>query len=146
MSREFVFPCRVYWEDTDAGGVVYYANYLKFMERARTEWLRAMGIEQTPLREQYGVLLVVAKVEASYRRPARYGDLLQVSCRIIEQGKASLSFAQNIYRGESHSAANSELLLEGITRVGCIDADSFRPRSLPPVIVQALNDFQQQNC
>lgn len=136
--KEFFFPCRVYWEDTDGGGVVYYANYLKFMERARTEWLRALGIEQTALREQYGVLLVVARVEANFKRSARLDDLLQVSCRIVEQGKASLSFGQTIYRGNS----KGELLLDGTTRVGCIDANTFKPKSMPKVVAQALEKYQ----
>jgi len=140
-NKEFIFPCRVYWEDTDGGGVVYYANYLKFMERARSEWLRAMHIEQTMLREQYGILLVVARVEANYKRSARLDDLLQVTCRVVEQGKVSLTFEQNVYR--SSDGKQDELLLEGITRVGCIDADSFRPRPLPDLIVQSLATFQQ---
>jgi len=139
-NKEFIFPCRVYWEDTDGGGVVYYANYLKFMERARTEWLRAMNIEQTTLREQYGVLLVVARVEANYKRSARLDDLLQVSCRVIEQGRASLTFEQNIYRSVDN--VKGEWLLEGITRVGCIDASTFKPKAIPDVVVQALAQYQ----
>ncbi len=150
---EFVWPVRVYWEDTDAGGVVYYANYLKFMERARTEWLRALGIEQMPLKEQHGVLMVVAQVEASYRRPARYADALQVHCRIVEVGKASLSFEQKVYRVppviagvagglepivQPHQKPDGELLLDGKVRVACIDAGSFKPRALPQVIVGRL--------
>ncbi len=138
LNKEFMFPCRVYWEDTDAGGVVYYANYMKFMERARTEWLRSMGIEQTPLKEQYGILMVVAKVEANYKRPARYGDLLHVSCRVIEQGKASLNFEQNIYRDR----ADGELLLAGNTRIACVDANTFKPCALPKMIVQAFIAYQ----
>lgn len=134
MSTEFVWPVRVYWEDTDAGGVVYYANYLRFMERARTEWLRALDIEQGPLKEQAGVMLVIAHIEATYRRPARYGDLLQVTARVIEVGRASLSFEQRIYRQE----VGGELLLEGRARAGCIDAGSFRPRALPELIVRNL--------
>lgn len=140
-NKEFIFPCRVYWEDTDGGGVVYYANYLKFMERARTEWLRAMNIEQTMLREQYGVLLVVARVEANYKRSARLDDLLQVSCRVIEQGRASLTFEQNIYRSNDN-ASKGELLLEGVTRVGCIDATTFKPKAIPDVVVQALAQYR----
>ena len=135
--KDFVFPCRVYWEDTDAGGVVYYANYLKFMERARTEWLRAMHIEQGPLKEQHGVLLVVAKVEADFKRPAGYGDLLQVTCRIAELGKASLRFEQQIFR----NTVDGELLLAGSTRIGCIAADNFKPRALPEIINAALNKW-----
>ncbi len=130
----FIWPVRVYWEDTDAGGVVYYANYLRFMERARTEWLRSLGIEQVPLKEQHGVIMVVAQVMANYRRPARYGDVLQVRCRVTEIGKASLSFEQHIHR----ETVAGELLLDGKIRVACIDAVSFKPRALPKAIVESL--------
>jgi len=134
-ATDFVFPCRVYWEDTDGGGVVYYANYLKFMERARTEWLRKLGFEQTALREQYGILLVVPRVEADFKRPARLDDVLQVGCKMLQRGKASLSFAQDIYR----DGERNELLLEGVTRVCCIDAATFKPKPMPDAIVAALD-------
>ncbi|MGE0188924.1 MAG: tol-pal system-associated acyl-CoA thioesterase [Steroidobacteraceae bacterium] len=136
VGEAFVWPVRVYWEDTDAGGVVYYANYLKFMERARTEWLRAMGVEQGPLQEQHGVLLVIAQIEAKYRRPARYADLLQVTCCISELGKASICFEQRVYRDQ----VGGELLLDGKARVGCIDAMSFKPKALPKIIVGSLTE------
>ena len=137
MTAEFVWPCRVYWEDTDAGGVVYYANYMKFMERARSEWLRSLGIEQTPLKEQHGAILVIAHVEATYRRPAKYGDMLQVTCRMLECGKASLTFDQQVYRAASAAdISNGELLLKGRARVGCVDAHTFKPRALPEMIVR----------
>jgi acyl-CoA thioester hydrolase len=119
--------------------VVFYANYLKFMERARTEWLRALGIEQTPLKEQDGILMVVAHVDVSYRRPARYGDLLQVVCSVTEVGKVSLTFEQRVYRDVAgRETAGGELLLDGKVKVGCIDATSFRPKALPKVIVESL--------
>lgn len=130
-SRTFTWPVRVYWEDTDAGGVVYYANYLRFLERARTEWLRAMGVEQEPLKREQGILLVVARAEANYRRPARYGNLLEVRSRIVELGRVSLTFEQLIYRDD-------ELLMDATTRVGCIDAETFRPRPLPENIVREI--------
>jgi acyl-CoA thioester hydrolase len=128
----FTWPVRVYWEDTDAGGIVYYANYMKFMERARTEWLRALGIEQTRLREEHGLIFVVVDLQAHYRRPARYGDLLQVISRIAEQTRASLTFAQEIHR-------EGELLLEGTVRVACLDALKYRPRPLPEALVQEMS-------
>ncbi len=130
----FVWPVRVYWEDTDAGGVVYYAYYLKFMERARTEWLRALGIEQGPLKEQHGVLLVIASIEANYRRPAQYGDLLQVTCRVTGLARASLSFEQLVYREQ----VGGELILEGRAKVACIDATRFKPKPLPEIIIGSL--------
>lgn len=132
----FTWPVRVYWEDTDAGGVVYYANYLKFLERARTEWLRALGIEQGPLQEQHGVLLVITSVEANYRRPAHYGDLLQVTCSITERGKASIGFEQLIYRGQ----LGDDLILQAKTKVACIDAKGFKPRPLPQIILGSLTE------
>lgn len=133
-SSEFVWPVRVYWEDTDAGGVVYYANYMRFLERARTEWLRALGIEQIPLKEQHGLIMVVAQVEANYRRPARYGEILQVRSRITELGKVSLSFEQHVHR----DTVDGELLLDGKVRVACIDAGSFKPRAFPKAIIESL--------
>lgn len=124
----FQWPVRIYWEDTDAGGIVYYANYLKYMERARTEWLRAAGIEQLPLKEQRGLMFVVVDLQAHYRRPARYGDVLQVTCEVAERTRVSLTFQQRIYRG---SLAEGELLIEGKVRVACLDANSLKPKALP---------------
>jgi acyl-CoA thioester hydrolase len=124
QGKMFSWPVRIYWEDTDAGGIVYYANYLKFMERARTEWLRAAGIEQLPLKEQHGLMFVVVDLEAHYRKPARYGDELHVTCAIAERTRASLSFQQHIYRGD-------ELLIEGTVRVACLDANTLKPKALP---------------
>jgi len=123
-AAPFEWPVRIYWEDTDAGGIVYYANYLKFMERARTEWLRAAGIEQLPLKEQHGLMFVVVDLEAHYRKPARYGDELRVTCEIAERTRASLTFQQQIFRGD-------ELLIEGQVRVACLDANNLKPKALP---------------
>ena len=125
----FTWPVRIYWEDTDAGGIVYYANYLKYMERARTEWLRAGGIEQLPLKEQHGLMFVVVDLEAHYRKPARYGDELQVTCAVAERTRASLTFQQEIYRASSDGSR--ELLIEGKVRVACLDANNLKPKALP---------------
>jgi acyl-CoA thioester hydrolase len=125
----FTWPVRIYWEDTDAGGIVYYANYLKYMERARTEWLRAGGIEQLPLKEQHGLMFVVVDLEAHYRKPARYGDELQVTCEVAERTRASLTFQQQIYRASSDGSR--ELLIEGKVRVACLDANNLKPKALP---------------
>jgi acyl-CoA thioester hydrolase len=130
MTR-FVWPTRVYWEDTDAGGIVYYANYMKFMERARTEWLRSLGFEQTPLKEEQGLMFVVVDITAHFRKPARYGELLQVTCVVAATTRASLTFAQEVYRDR----LDGELLLEGRVRVACLDAVRYRPRPLPPALV-----------
>lgn len=132
----FAWPVRVYWEDTDAGGIVYYANYLRFLERARTEWLRAAGIEQLPLRERCGVIFAVVEVEAKYLRPARYGELLQVTCAVDAAARASLRFVQRIYRGN----LQGELLLQARVRIACLDALEYRPRPLPPALLREIRE------
>jgi tol-pal system-associated acyl-CoA thioesterase len=131
-ASPFSIPVRIYWEDTDAGGIVYYANYFKFMERARTDWLRALGIEQEVFREEHGRLFVVVDVEAHFRRPARYGELLHVTCEVAETARASMTFKQEIFR----RGVGGELLLDGRVRVACLDAESYRPRPLPDRLLQ----------
>lgn len=115
---------RVYWEDTDAGGVVYYANYLKFFERARTEWLRQLGVEQRQLQSQSDCIFVVADVRLRYLAPARLDDVLQVSVEVVEQGKASLQLEQQAWR-------DGLLLASGHVRVGCVHASTLRPHRIP---------------
>ena len=130
MSK-FSFPIRIYWEDTDAGGIVYYANYLKFMERARTEWLRDLGVEQEPLRIEQQTMFVVVHADVHFKKPARYGDTLQVGCELKERSRASLTFAQAITRDRSN-----ELLVTGEVRIACLDAIKLKPRGLPVVLQQ----------
>ena len=132
MSAPFRIPVRVYYEDTDAGGVVYYANYLKFLERARTEWLRSLGFEQAALARDPGVLFVVAGVEVDFKRPARFDDALEVSVAIAERGRAGLSFQQDVHRGD-------ELIVAARVRVACVDSQSFRPVPLPPTLVARID-------
>ena len=127
-ATSFAWPVRVYWEDTDAGGIVYYANYMRFMERARTEWLRAQGHAQSELAEKFGFVFAVAEVKLQYRRPARLDDELTISCVPVPEGRASIRFQQVIRRGD-------EVLVEGEVRVACVDAKTFRPRRLPEFIV-----------
>ena len=115
---------RVYWEDTDAGGVVFYANYLKFFERARTEWLRAAGISQHDLRERTGAIFIVSDTALRYLRPARLDDLLDITVTVVEHRPASLRLAQQAWCGDT-------LLCEGDIRVGCVDGGTFRPRRIP---------------
>ena len=136
MTSPFSFPIRIYWEDTDAGGIVYYANYFKFMERARTEWLRSLGFEQEPLRLEQNLLFVVVDVEAHFRKPARYGELLQVTCEVDEASRVSLTFKQEIYR----QSVDGELLLEGRVRIACLDAVRYRPRPLPQGLLQEKSE------
>jgi len=130
MSMNFTWPVRVYYEDTDVAGVVYYANYLKFMERARTEWLRSIGVDQTRLLEE-GLLFVILSTNVNFLKPARFNDLLRVTCEVIEHTRTSFSFTQEIFREDS----DGELLVEGQARAACLDAKSFRPRRLPSTIV-----------
>ncbi|HEY9145709.1 MAG TPA: tol-pal system-associated acyl-CoA thioesterase [Thiobacillus sp.] len=127
----FVWPVRVYWEDTDAGGVVYYANYLKFMERARSEWLRSFGFEQDVLREEAGVVFVVRRVEIDYLSPARFNEQLEVSVNLHEMGRASLSVRQELMRG-------SDRLAEAVVTLACVDAARFKPVKIPEPLLQAL--------
>ncbi len=122
---------RVYWEDTDAGGVVFYANYLKFFERARTEWLRSQGHSQQRLRELTGAIFVVAETSVRYLRPARLDDLLQVTVAVLEAGQATLLIAQQALRG-------TELLVEGTIRIACVDAQTLRPRRIPIALNPAI--------
>lgn len=124
---------RVYWEDTDAGGVVFYANYLKFFERARTEWLRAAGIEQTVLKAEAGVIFVVAEVNLRYLGAAKLDDLLTITVKVLEQGAASMELAQQVWRGDT-------LLAEGRVRVGCVNGETLRPKRIPRQVVDALED------
>ena len=120
----FRHTLRVYWEDTDAGGVVFYANYLKFFERARTEWLRSFGHSQQRLRDETGAIFVVAETSVRYLRPARLDDVLVVTVQVQEAGRASLLIDQQALRGD-------DLLAEGTIRIGCVDLLSFRPRRIP---------------
>jgi len=127
----FRHTLRVYWEDTDAGGVVFDANYLKFFERARTEWLRALGIGQQALRERTGAIFVVTDTRVRYRAPARLDDLLDITVELRAGGKASLQIAQQAWRG-------SALLAEGDIRIGCVDEGTFRPRRIPTELLDTL--------
>ena len=135
MSPPFAWNVRVYWEDTDAGGIVFYANYLKFFERARTEWLRSLGVEQQALRERTGGMFVVSGTELRYHRPSRLDDLLLVTAQVVEAGRASMTIAQTARRGPG---PDGELLCEGSIRIGWIDAQTFRPQRIPAEVLDAL--------
>jgi acyl-CoA thioester hydrolase len=127
----FTWPVRVYWEDTDAGGIVFYANYLKFFERARTEWLRSLGIAQAALREAVGGIFIVSETSVRYLAPARLDDELIVTAELKELGKASLIIAQQARRGAT-------LLAEGTIRIGWVDDKTLRPGRIPPAILGVL--------
>lgn len=132
MSNIFSWPVRVYYEDTDAGGVVFYANYLKFYERARTEMLRAMGFEQDDLIKGDAVLFVVRSVQVDYLMPGKFNDLLDVSAELSVVKSASLTFKQTITRQQ-------QLLSTATIRIACLDVDTMRPKLIPEKLKLALN-------
>lgn len=128
---EFNWPVRIYYEDTDAGGVVFYANYLRFFERARTEMLRQHGFEQDQLREQENILFVVRSVTVDYLKPARFNEMVEVSAKIVESRKTSLVFEQLISRGQ-------DVLCTASVRIACLDAQSMKPKAIPQILLQQL--------
>ncbi|MFP5349294.1 MAG: tol-pal system-associated acyl-CoA thioesterase [Gammaproteobacteria bacterium] len=128
----FAISVRVYYEDTDAGGVVYYANYLKYMERARTEWLRSLGFDQSALARDDGIVFAVRSVALEFLKPARFDDALEVSVSIAEMGRASIGFVQSITRAATR-------LCEGTVRVACLDAAKFVPCPIPDRVYAKLN-------
>jgi acyl-CoA thioester hydrolase len=130
-AAPFEHALRVYWEDTDAGGVVFYANYLKFFERARTEWLRSLGVGQQALREATGAIFIVADTQLRYIAPARLDDALRVTVQLQQRGQASLHIQQQAWRGDT-------LLCEGRIRIGCVDEGTFRPRRIPNEVLSTL--------
>jgi acyl-CoA thioester hydrolase len=131
LAPPFSHTLRVYWEDTDAGGVVFYANYLKFFERARTEWLRHLGVAQQALRESTGAIFVVTDTRVRYRAPARLDDELRVTVVLAAQGTASMTLQQQAWRGQA-------LLAEGEIRIGCVDDGTFKPRRIPTEVIATL--------
>ena len=124
MPAVFTWPVRIYYEDTDAGGIVFYANYLKFFERARTEWLRAADVGQQALRDEHGAIFVVKSASIDYHAPARLDDALNLTLSIEKLGRASVQFLQQAWHGDV-------LLASATVKVGCVDAVTLRPRALP---------------
>lgn len=134
----YAHPIRIYWEDTDAGGIVFYANYLKFMERARTEWLRSLGVAQQALREATGGMFVVSETRLKYHRPARLDDELLVTAELRELGSASIIIAQRVL-----SRAQPELVLcEGTIRIGWVNAATLRPARIPAQVSGTLEGYR----
>ena len=134
MTTPFHWPARVYWEDTDAGGVVYHARYLAFMERARSEWMRARGWGQDLLRSRDDLVFVVRSMEIDFRAPARLDDQLQVSVRLLECRGASMMFSQLIER-------DGALLVEARVRIAALRASDFRPRPIPDLLLTELKSL-----
>lgn len=129
-----MWPVRVYYEDTDSGGVVYYANYLRFMERARTEWLRSLGFEQDALIRDAGIIFAVRSVQVDYRRPAHFNDTLTVTALLLRSGGASITVRQEVRRGE-------EILCEGAVKVASLDSRTLRPKPLPATLTAVLEQL-----
>jgi acyl-CoA thioester hydrolase len=136
----FSWPIRVYWEDTDGGGVVYHASYLRFLERGRSEWLRALGVGQQALRETHDLVFAVRAVQMDFLAPARLDDELSVSVELIEVRSASLRFRQSLRR-ESDGA----ILVEAQVRAACLTASTFRPKPIPPGLIPGLADENKKN-
>ena len=136
----FSFPIRIYWEDTDAGGIVFYANYLKFFERARTEWLRSLGIGQQALREQTGGMFIVTDARLRYLRPARLDDELIVTAQLERAGRASFTIAQQaLLKPEHTSGPPGALLCQGSIRIGWVNAASMAPARIPSSLLEKLS-------
>jgi len=129
--KPFAWRARVYWEDTDGGGIVYYANYLRFLERARTEWLRSLGHSQQALASDPGIIFTVVSLSVEYRRPARLDDELTITCEPQLEGAATIRFAQRIYRSADSAPDGERPLLDASVRVACVDARTLRPKRLP---------------
>ena len=129
-AKPFRLPVRVYYEDTDAQGVVYYANYFRFMERARTEWLRSLGVDMVRLQEDERRIFVVAEVQAKFHAPARLSDDLIVTAELQDLTRVSFDIEQRIYR----NSTDGDLLISGIVKAAYLDADSMRPKRVPPTL------------
>ncbi|SNS32190.1 (3S)-malyl-CoA thioesterase [Noviherbaspirillum humi] len=134
-AADFYWTLRVYYEDTDAGGIVFYANYLKFFERARTEWLRAAGISQQALSETHDVVFVVKSTAVDYHSPAKLDDVVSVSVRVEKLGRASVVFYQEAWRV---AGTEKTLLASGSIKVGCVNAKALRPSPIPDAVMAGI--------
>ncbi len=135
MIHKYQIPVRIYWEDTDAGGVVFYANYLKYMERCRTDWLRALGVDQGRLRRERGLQFAVVSVTVDFLRPAVLDDEIIVTAELVSMSGATISFKQTIWRGDVQ-------LIDAGTRVACIDSGALKPRAIPKDLFVEWRDGQ----
>jgi acyl-CoA thioester hydrolase len=133
-GQPFTWTVRVYYEDTDTGGVVYYANYLKFFERARTEWLRAAGFGQQALAEEQGLQFVVARIECDYKRPAKLDDVIQLDVRVVQAGRVSVTFEQTARRGDV-------VLATARVRAGCVDTITLAPKPMSAPMLAAMKSM-----
>lgn len=136
-DNDFSIETRVYYEDTDSGGVVYYANYLKFMERSRTEWLRSIGLEQDQLINELQTIFAVRSVQIEYYRPAKFNDLLQVTATIKEIRRSNMTFQQQVTRKKQDGS--TELLTEGTIKIVSVNTINFKPKKIPDQLMEYLN-------
>ena len=137
----FQWPIRVYWEDTDAGGIVFYGNYLKFFERSRTEWLRSLGIRQQSLKDSTGCMFVVVEATLRYKRPARLDDELIITTSMLETGRSSITLKQQaLLKTERDGVSQAVLLCEGTVRIGWVDSAALKPRRIPLSILDRLKN------
>jgi acyl-CoA thioester hydrolase len=130
----FDWPIRVYYEDTDSGGVVYHSNYLNFMERARTEWLRALGFEQTQMKDDLNIIFVVHSMNIQFKRPALFNDMLNVQSKVAKVGHGSIEFLQTIMRGQ-------QVLIEATIKVACVETSVFKPVAIPAIIKDTIQNY-----
>ena len=135
--RAFALPVRVYIEDTDAGGIVYYVNYLKFMERSRTEFLRSLGYDKPAILDE-GLLLVVHSAQVIYRRPARLDDQLEVTTEVVKIARTYVEFQQNVLRG-------NELMCEGLIRIACVSGETMKPNPIPTAMFERIKSYTITN-
>ena len=133
----FALPVRVYIEDTDAGGIVYYVNYLKFMERSRTEFLRSLGYDKPAILDE-GLLLVVHSAQVIYRRPARLDDQLKVTTEVVKIARTYVEFQQNVLRG-------NELMCEGLIRIACVSGETMKPNPIPIAMFERIKSHTNTN-
>jgi len=137
IDPRFSWPTRIYWEDTDAGGVVYHARYVAFMERARTEWMRALGFGQESTRTDHGLVFAVRAMTMDFLKPARLDDALEVTATLVQCKRASMVFDQRVCRGD-------ETLLTAQVRIAALDASTFKPRGMDDVLLAALKPYELQ--
>ncbi len=143
MLPNFTWTVRVYYEDTDAGGVVFYANYLKFFERARTEWLRSAGINQQLMTETHGVMFVVKSTAVDYHAPAKLDNELKLTVVVERMGRASVQFIQEAWRVTVDAdGEHKELLATGRIKVGCVDTQRFKPSQIPSQVLDCIKTLE----
>jgi tol-pal system-associated acyl-CoA thioesterase len=139
-NQTFSWPVRVYYEDTDAGGVVYHSQYLNFLERARTEWLRHLGFDHNNLRDEFELVFVVHSMQIQFKKPAKLDDLLTISSELIKIGRGSFEFFQKIQLYQTDNS-NQKILIEAQVKLACVDTLTFKPMAIPAQIRQKMEQL-----